>query len=273
MEVKVFCPFWGSEDLNFDFFCKKVKNEGYTGIEMAFHTFNTKSKKSKVLEILNNYDLQLVAQHWETNDKDFNQHKNNYYERLSFLTDTNPIFINSQTGKDYFSMEQNLEIISIASEITNRTGVKIVHETHRGKFSYASHVTCEYLKQNPAIRLTADFSHWCNVSETFLEDQTEFMSLAIEHSDYIHARVGHPQGAQVSDPRAPEWKDALDRHFYWWNQIIERNKNEGKEIFYITPEFGPFPYMPSIPFSQQPVANQWEVNAFMKNEIFKRVQN
>jgi len=28
-------------------------------------------------------------------------------------------------------------------------------------------------------------------------------------------------------------------------------------------EFGPIDYMPAIPFTRQPVANQWEINVWM----------
>ena len=35
----------------------------------------------------------------------------------------------------------------------------------------------------------------------------------------------------------------------------------------ITPEFGPFPYMPQEPFTQKPLSNQWETNIEMKNYL------
>ena len=79
----------------------------------------------------------------------------------------------------------------------------------------------------------------------------------------IPARVGFPEGPQVPDPRVPEWKDALDKHVSWWTRVIDQRKKEGWEIFTITPEFGPYPYMTILPFSKMPIADQWEVNLFM----------
>ena len=112
-----------------------------------------------------------------------------------------------------------------------------------------------------------DISHWCNVAETMLEDQNEAVDLAIQSTDHIHARVGFTETPQVSDPFAPEWKDALDRHLSWWKRIVERAKSEGKESFTITNEFGPYPYMIHIPYTGQPIADQWELNLRMKNML------
>lgn len=50
--------------------------------------------------------LQLIAQHWETVDADFEKHLLNYKERLNNLAAANPRFINSQTGKDYYSFNK-----------------------------------------------------------------------------------------------------------------------------------------------------------------------
>ena len=38
----------------------------------------------------------------------------------------------------------------------------------------------------------------------------------------------------------------------------------------VTTEFGPQPYMPSLPFSNKPVADQFEINCYMKDMIRKR---
>jgi len=54
------------------------------------------------------------------------------------------------------------------------------------------------------------------------------------------------------------------------DQIIENAKKEGNEFFTITPEFGPEPYMTIIPYTKQPITSQWEVNAYMKDLLFKR---
>jgi hypothetical protein len=64
----------------------------------------------------------------------------------------------------------------------------------------------------------------------------------------LHARIA-AEGPQVSDPRAPEWDDAVKAHFAWWDAIVAI-KQKG-EVNSIT-EFGPPDYMPTIPFTRQP---------------------
>ena len=176
----------------------------------------------------------------------------------------NPVFINSQTGKDYFNFEQNKRLFDLAKRISEETGVKIIHETHRGKSLYAANITQDYLTKIPDLRICLDISHWCNVHESLLEDQQEAVDLAIAHTDHIHSRIGHQEGPQVNDPRANEWQEVLETHLVWWDKVVEIHKKNGTNLT-ITTEFGPTPYMPAIPFTQIPLANQWEINVYMMN--------
>jgi hypothetical protein len=74
----------------------------------------------------------------------------------------------------------------------------------------------------------------------------------------------------VSDPRAPEWANALNAHLKWWDKIIAARRAEGLSQFTITPEFGPPPYLPTLPYTCQPVASQWDINVHMMNLLRAR---
>jgi hypothetical protein len=97
------------------------------------------------------------------------------------------------------------------------------------------------------------------------------LKIALERTDHIHARIGHPEGPQVSDPRAPEWKEALDAHLAWWDKVAEIKKEKNDTLTVLT-EFGPPDYMLTEPYTRKPLANLWEVNAYMKDLIRKRYQ-
>jgi sugar phosphate isomerase/epimerase len=265
MEVKFFCSNWGSFHLDFKVFLKQVKTSGYDGIEMSLPL--DINEKKEILKMIKQHNLMFIAQHWETQTSDFNTHKEEYRKRLVNAALAKPLFINSQTGKDYFSFEQNVRLIEIAEEISQEYGVKIIHETHRGKFSFAAHITANYLRKLPNLRLGLDLSHWCNVAESYLVDQQEAVHLALTRADHIHARVGFPEGPQISDPRAPEWEEALLIHLGWWKEVIDLKQKVEQHFFTITPEFGPYPYMPALPFTRQPVTDQWEVNVYMMNYV------
>ncbi|BDU25763.1 TIM barrel protein [Flavobacterium sp. GSB-24] len=268
MKIKFFCPRWGSENLQWDEFAHKVRAAGYDGIESPI-PFEEK-EKLEIKEALKSEGLELIGQYYQSFEEEFGAHKDNFKRHLESIAELKPILIVSQTGKDYFSAAQNKNLFQAASEISNNTGITISHETHRNKALFAAHIAKNLLQENQEVRITADFSHWCVVSESLLEQQKDAVNLAISRTIHIHARVGQPESPQVGDPRSPEWKIAFEAHLKWWDQIVKERFEAVADFLTITPEFGPEPYMQTIPFSGMPVANQWDINIYMMNFLKKR---
>ena len=223
-----------------------------------------------ILDTLKNNGLKLIGQYYQSFEKDFEAHKNNYAKELYILASARPEKINAQTGKDYFRFEQNVELFAIANKITMETGIPICHETHRNKALFAAHIAYDFLQKLPDLKITADFSHWCNVAETLLEDQEEAMAMACKHVEHIHSRVGHSQSAQVIDPRLPAYKKELEAHLKWWDAIVKDYQDQQKEVLTITTEFGPAPYMIHLPFTNMPIASQWDINVYMMHLLKER---
>lgn len=275
MHVKIFCPIWGMvpdyiTEVNgsLEDVFQKVKQAGYDGIEMAV-PFSDK-QKVQIAGLLKSFQLELVALQWAADGATPKEYLSAYEVHIRNASEMNPLLINSHTGRDYYSFDDICAVLDAAAELAEQLKVKIVHETHRGRFSFHPYFLQPYLTAYPSLRLTADFSHWCNVSESFLQDQSAHVTNAIARTDHIHARVGHPQGSQVSDPRAPEWKDALQHHLKWWDAVVRLHKDHGTSAITITPEFGPGHYMPLLPYTQQPVADQWAINRWMKDVLRER---
>ena len=84
MNIKYFCPLWGSDHIPFDTFCEKVKSEGFDGVEMGLPT--DKSKKNEIINKLEKFDLELIGQHYETLEPDFEVHKKLFKHQLENLT-------------------------------------------------------------------------------------------------------------------------------------------------------------------------------------------
>ena len=271
MAMKFYAPQWGNT-LPFDLFCQNVKAAGYDGVEMAL-PFGAEESRT-IIDTLQQYDLELIGQYWQSFERDLDEHSRNYEKYLRNLIAADPVFINCQTGKDFFTFEQNNQLFGLAARISAETGVKIIHETHRGKALFAAHIAQDYLTQLPDVRICLDISHWCNVHESLLDDQTEAVRLAISRTDHIHSRVGHPEGPQVNDPRAPEWELTLNAHLAWWDQVVETHRANGTNRtggpVTVTTEFGPATYMPVMPYTQLPIGNQWEINVFMMNLLKER---
>ena len=268
MNIKFYAPEWGNT-FPFDTFCKNVKGAGYNGVEMALPL--EQEEKQGILDCLKKHDLELIGQYWQSFEKDLGQHAINYEKYLRNLIEAKPVFINCQTGKDYFTFDQNKQLFELAAKLSVESGIKIIHETHRGKSLFAANIAREYLSKIPDLRITLDISHWCNVHESLLEDQEEEVDLAILHTDHIHSRVGHPEGTQVNDPRAPEWAEVLGAHLKWWDKVAEIHTRNNSELT-VTTEFGPATYMPVLPYTQLPVGDQWEINVYMMNLLKKRYQ-
>lgn len=167
------------------------------------------------------------------------------------------------SGSDLFSHEDNLRIVQRVVELEDELGIKLCHETHRQRMCYAATTTEKLLDAEPRMRLNADFSHWCCVHETLLENQTERVSKAVARTFHVHARVGHAEAPQVTDPRSKENKAALDAHLAWWDAIVEARRADGTERLVICPECGPPPYMPLIPHTDKPVGDLFEINTWM----------
>lgn len=269
MDVLFFAPRWGSESLPPDTFLRKAKASGYDGVEMNLPL--DEAERDRWLSLLERHGLKLIVQQWETvSAAGFDEQRAALEAILRNGIAARPMFINSQTGKDYFSFEDNCSLIDLANDLARESGVAVLHEIHRGKFSYHPAALGRYLDEYPDLALTADLAHWCCVCESYLEAQESALQAALERVRHIHARVGFPEGPQVADFRAPEWGEALGHRLRWWDAVIARHRAAGAERITITPEFGPPPCMPALAYTRTPVADQWELNAAMMGLLRER---
>jgi sugar phosphate isomerase/epimerase len=272
MEIKYICTYWGCEHLSAKEFLSNVLQNGYDGVEINFPDdelfiveFNAELER---IRNTINPNFIFIAQQVLPNKKEtVNEYIARITQRLEFLIQLKPNYINSHTGKDFFSFSDNCKIIEVCDHLSKVSGIPIWHEIHRGRFSFHLKTLLSYIDIFPKLKLIADFSHFCVVSESDLHDQNELLCKIYPNIKHIHARIGFEQSPQVNNPFAPEWTNYLEQYLSWWKEIIAIQKNKKNTICTITPEFGPFPYMPQEPFTQKPLSNQWEINLQMKNYL------
>jgi sugar phosphate isomerase/epimerase len=272
MEIKYICTYWGCEHFSAKQFLSNVLENGYDGVEINFpddeHFIAEFNAELERIRNTINPNFIFIAQQVLPNKKEtVNEYIDRITQRLEFLIQLKPNYINSHTGKDFFDFSDNCKIIEICNQLTRVSGIPIWHEIHRGRFSFHLKTLVSYLDIFPKINLIADFSHFYVVSESNLHDQYDLLSKIYPNIKHIHARIGFEQSPQVNNPFAPEWKTYLEQYLSWWKEIIAIQKNKKSAIFTITPEFGPFPYMPQEPFTKKPLSNQWEINLQMKNYL------
>lgn len=264
-QLLIFATNWGFQG-SWEEFASRIKEEGYDGAELWYPS--DPAERKRVFEAFKKHGLRmgfLVS----GSDRDPAKHFAQFTSALQAAASHKPVYINCHSGRDHFTFDQNRKFIDLTINVSQDTGVPVYNETHRSRILYSAPVARQYMEAIPGLRMTLDVSHWCNVHESLLEDQADTLAQALARVDHIHARIGHAEGPQVNDPRAPEWKSALQAHFAWWDAVVSRKKKEGKLMTFLT-EFGPADYMPTLPYTRQPVADQWKINKHMLDTLRTR---
>jgi sugar phosphate isomerase/epimerase len=259
---------WGFNG-TLDEYCAKVKKGGYDGIEIWWPS--SQKDQDEMFNALKKHSLEVgfLTAGYESN---YSEHFSTFKKMIdAAATNTiqKPLYINCHSGRDHFTYEQGKTFIDHTTALSKATGIRISHETHRSRLLYSAPVARHYIDTIPELRVTFDVSHWCNVHESLLQDQQETVDMTLRRVDHIHARIGHPEGPQVNDPRAPEWNDAVKAHLTWWDKVAAIKKQKG-EVMTVLTEFGPPDYMPTLPYTREPLADQWAINVYMLQLLRQR---
>ena len=267
-ELKIMATNWGFEGTT-EQFCAAAKKEGYDGIEVWWPV-DVKDRGELFTSLKkHSLDVGFLCGGWQNNHLEhLETFKKNVSEAAANITQK-PLYINCHSGRDHFSFDQNKLFIDFTTAISTKSGVPVYHETHRGRIMFAASITRQFMEKIPELKLTFDVSHWCNVHESMLADQEDTLKMALQRVEHIHARIGHPEGPQVNDPRAPEWEAVVKQHFDWWDIVVDRKRKNGETMTFLT-EFGPADYMPTLPYTRQSVADQWAINVYMMQLLRKR---
>lgn len=257
----MFKAVWGMPG-HWDSQLKQIAEAGYTGVESGMPSLED---EALFRELLQQYDLELILQVYTSGD-----HIESLEQHVERAATFKPILINSHSAKDSMLYDDQLVFFENAIRLEKKVEIPIAHETHRGRTTYTPWSTARLLRDLPDLHIVADFSHWCCVCESMLSDQTENILLAIQHAIHIHGRVGYEQGPQVPDFRAPEYEYALLKHEQWWNEICVHHQSTGRPYLTFTPEFGPPGYMHTLPFTNQPVVDLWDICYAMGQRFSER---
>jgi len=254
MEIRLFHALWGMEG-SYAELLERAAGEGYDGIEAPLPA---KERETEFKELLDRHRLSYIAQVATSGD-----HAASFEFQVLRAASFNPLLIVSHSARDAMPWEEQLRFFEHALSVERSVGIPVGHETHRSRAMFTPWTTANLLRELPDLRLTADFSHWCCVTESMLEQHQEELELSFKHTIHVHARVGHVQGPQVPHPAAPEYAHELETCKGWWSRVLLEREKDQAEFASFTPEFGPPGYMPTLPFTGQPVSDLRDVNAWM----------
>jgi sugar phosphate isomerase/epimerase len=261
MKLEIFKSLWGmSGSLEQEF--ERIKEAGYDGIECAAQEIVEPERFRRLLE---QYQFKFIALVY-TEGVDHNKH---FSEVVDTAMQFDPVKIVAHGGRDTMSYVKQIRFFEHALRVEDSCGVQIGHETHRRRPFYTPMNAVPLLRELPELKINIDYSHWCCVTESMLEDHIDAIRITTAHSIHLHGRIGYENGPQVPDPRVAEWKRCAKRHEEWWEQIIHSQKERGHKTFTFTPEYGPATYMHTTPLTGEPTADLWDICLWGK-ERFKK---
>jgi sugar phosphate isomerase/epimerase len=261
MHIEFFKSTWGmASDQTLDDRLRQIAAAGYDGVETDLATT---VEPGEWTDLCAKHGLAFIAQVYALDAAEF-------VRALERVRPYQPILVNSQSGRDRMSFDEGCQFFRTALAAEVDLGIPVAHETHRHRLLYAPWTTAQYLHAFDDLRICADFSHWCVVCESLLADLEDVLAPTFARAIHIHARVGYEEGPQVPEPRAPEYERCLRAHESWWDSIRDARAAGGAAILTVDPEFGPPNYMHTIPYTQEPVADLWEVCLWMSHHLRRR---
>ncbi len=258
MKLHVMRHLWGLEAVTPQLLAR-IKSAGYDGVEGMLPVG---MEAGVYRDLCSEHALDIVFQVvtcFPEPGGSVQDHVRSFRAQMDVAAQLRPRFVNAHSGVDCWEADEAKAFFREALAIERGLGLLVAHETHRGRVLFNPRDTLAMLRAFPDLKITADFSHWVNVCERLPFDQKPAFDLAIERAIHIHARVGHEQGPQVYDPRAPQWQAHVQAHESWWSQIWQRQAARGCNDSTLTPEFGPPPYETCMPYTQDPIVDMWEV--------------
>jgi sugar phosphate isomerase/epimerase len=256
MDLKIYKSLWGMEGPIEQQF-ERIRAAGFDGVESAAQELNGNNSCSpeQFQKLLADFGLDYIALVYTEGHEHAEELRRRAGDALKF----NPAKIVAHAGRDTMSFGKTIRFFEQALRIEEELGIPIAHETHRRRPLYSPMSTHVLLRELPDLHINADFSHWCVVTESMLEDHAEALAIAARRAIHIHGRVGYENGPQVPDPRIPEWHDRVHKHETWWDQIIATHIIRGEKTLTFVPEYGPPTYMPTIPATGKPAADLWDI--------------
>jgi hypothetical protein len=238
---------------------EKIAGAGYDGVEGSPESIN----RSEFRHMLADNGLKLIN---AVNAEDPEE----WRKQLLAAAEDGPMKIVSFSGRDSMSRDEGCAFFEMALRAEEEVGIEVAHETHRGRLFFTPWDTAFYLRKLPSLKINADFSHWVCVLERLPEDRSADLALACERAIHIHTRVGYEEGPQVPDPSAPEYARQVRWHEEQWDRVRAVQEKAGREVITVTPEYGPPSYLHTLPHTNVPVADLWEVCLWAAKRIRQR---
>lgn len=277
MPVTLFRHAWGAVGdggpwADLTAFVHAAADEGYGGVEFPIFVLDAdEAAAAGVLAAIEERGLEYLpmALTFPAEAHDPAAHLAALRRQLERGIEIGALRVNAHAGADAFDDATAAAFLTDSLALAADLGIELLHETHRSRPLYNPWRTARMIDEVEGLRLTADYSHWVCVAERLPFDSADVFAHCAPAVRHIHARVGHAQAPQVADPRDEVWAMELGAHEHWWDDIVAAAGERGERMT-ITPEFGPPPYLPTLPGTGEPVADLQEIVAWMSERLRTR---
>lgn len=118
MELKILCPQWGHEHLPVEAFFEKVKRAGYDGVDTWLP--EGAEERKRFIRLLHEYDLVMVSHQHQAKGNDLSAFCRSFEYYLNLSLESGPLLINSHSGRDSFTLDEQLKVLDIAQDFADR---------------------------------------------------------------------------------------------------------------------------------------------------------
>jgi len=251
--------------------CRAAAAEGYAGVEFPLFALGDADQADELLGTMAELGLAYLPMlmTFVEQSHDPSAHVASLRTQLEHAAAIGAPRANVHAGSDAFDDAATAAFLKETLAVAAGVGVQILHETHRTRPLYNPWRTARMVEEVEGLQLTADYSHWVCVAGRLPFDSAVAFTTCAPAVGHIHARVGQSEAPQVGDPRDPAYAMELGAHEHWWDEIVAAAADRD-ETMTATPEFGPPPYMPTVPHTGEPVADLAEVVAWMRDRLRDR---
>ena len=305
--LKLIKTLWGIDEPISSSLFKSVKEEGYHGVEVIRLAWLSDEDQKLLIRSLNEANLAVVLQvhtaggylnnigeyiycgayNVEAHKLDFQkqlQECKGLLKKVSAGASDGTgaggdSFINVHAGVDAWSKDEALEFLNFCLDEIEKEAptIKVTFETHRQRLFGSPFQTRDLLScmtSRPELKLNADLSHWyCACERVFNANDDrdkqwwpDLVSTLSERCEYIHARFGWANGPQMADPSAAECEADRVLQMSVWKSLMDKQMERNGDVF-ISPEYGPNPYMAVMPHTQEAVSSLPAAVSFTKKVI------
>jgi len=304
-QLRLVKTLWGIDDPISPELFQSIKKEGYHGVEVIRLTWLDESSRNLLVDSLNAADLGCVTQihtaggyidggeYIYCGAYDVEAHLTDFIKQLEECKNLlgrvkRGGFVNVHAGVDAWSNEEALQFLEFCFAEIKHTApdITVVFETHRQRifgspFQTRALLAIPSLSESKYLKLNADLSHWyCACERVFNpaeEDRDKWwpgvLALVASRCAYIHARFGWAQGPQMADPSARECEKERNLQIEIWKELVKGQTEKGLRDIFVSPEYGPAPYMPWKPHTQEPVASLPAAVSYTKQVIEELVKS